>query len=365
MFLKELQLFHYKNHESSRFVFSEKINAITGKNGIGKTNVLDAIYFLANAKSYFNSIDNQLIQFNKEFFTIAGKFEDENPFELILNFGKTTKKTIKKNGKLIKRIIDHIGQIQTVFITPNDISLIYEGSEERRKFIDFTICQLNPLYLSQLVEYRKVVEQRNSFLKTGEGRYIDDILLESYNHKLIPLNQSIHQTRKNFLAEFIPHFNKTYQEISNSSEFCDIRYKSSLNEASISSLFEQNYRIDIASQRTTDGIHKDDLEFLIHEIPIKKYGSQGQIKSFVVALKLAQYEYLKSKTSRKPILLLDDIFEKIDEQRSNLLMKMVCSDQFGQIFVSDTHIERVRDHFKDQNMECTVIELPLHEHSNH
>jgi len=357
VFLKELQLFHFKNHESSKFVFSEKINAITGKNGAGKTNILDAIYFLANAKSYFNSIDNQLIQFDKDFYTITGKFEDENPFDIAINFGKNTKKTIKKNGKLFKRILDHIGQIQTVFITPNDISLIYEGSEERRKFIDFTICQLDTSYLQNLVEYRKVVEQRNSFLKTGEGRFIDEILLESYNHKLIPLNHSIYETRKKFLSEFIPHFNKTYNELSDSSENCDIEYKSCLNDKTMSSIFETNFRIDIASQRTTEGIHKDDLEFTIHEIPIKKYGSQGQIKSFIVALKIAQYEYLKSKTGNKPILLLDDIFEKIDDQRSNQLMKMVCSDHFGQIFVSDTNLQRVQEHFEDQKMRCTYIEI--------
>ncbi len=357
VFLKELQLFHFKNHESSRFVFSGKINAITGKNGIGKTNILDAIYFLSNAKSYFNSIDNQLIQFEKDFFTISGKFEDENPFDVTINFGKATKKTIKKNGKYIKRIVDHIGQIQTVFITPNDISLIYEGSEERRKFIDFTICQLNPIYLSQLIEYRKVIEQRNQFLKTGEGRFIDDILLESYNHKLIPLNDSIYQTRQSFLREFIPHFDKTYSEICNSSENCKITYKSSLNDRNIKQIFDDNYRLDIVSQRTTDGIHKDDLEFLIHEIPIRKYGSQGQIKSFVVALKIAQFEYLKAKTGKMPILLLDDIFEKIDDLRSNALMKMVCSDQFGQIFVSDTHADRVKGHFNEQSTECTFIEI--------
>lgn len=357
MFLKELQLFHFKNHESSRFVFSEKINAITGKNGIGKTNILDAIYFLSNAKSYFNSIDNQLIQFEKDFFTITGKFEDVNPFDITINFGKTTKKTIKKNGKLIKRIVDHIGQIQTVFITPNDISLIYEGSEERRKFIDFTICQLNPIYLSQLVEYRKVIEQRNQFLKTGEGRFIDDILLESYNYKLIPLNESIYQTRQSFLHEFIPHFKKTYKEISGSSENCNIHYKSSLNEKSIQQIFEDNYRLDVVSQRTSDGIHKDDLEFSMQEIPIRKYGSQGQIKSFVVALKIAQYEYLKEKTGKKPILLLDDIFEKIDDLRSSSLMQMVRSDQFGQIFISDTHLERVKEHFIDHQTECTYIEI--------
>ncbi len=357
MFLKELQLFHFKNHESSRYVFSEKINAITGKNGAGKTNILDSIYFLANAKSYFNSIDNQLIQFEKEFFTIAGKFEDENPFDVTINFGKTTKKTIKKNGKLFKRILDHIGQIHTVFITPNDISLIYEGSEERRKFVDFTICQLDTAYLQNLVEYRKVVEQRNSFLKTGEGRFVDEILLESYNHKLIPLNQAIYETRKKFLSEFIPHFNKTYNELCDSSEKCDITYKSCLHDQSMAAIFEANFRADIASQRTTEGIHKDDLDFTIHEIPIKKYGSQGQIKSFIVALKIAQYEYLKSKTGKKPILLLDDIFEKIDDHRSNQLMKMVCSDHFGQIFVSDTNFQRVQEHFEDQQMLCTFIEI--------
>jgi len=357
VFLKELQLFNFKNHESARFVFSDKINAITGNNGAGKTNVLDAIYMLANAKSYYNSIDQQIIQFDKDFFTVTGKFEETNPFDLIINFGKDTKKTIKKNGKVFKRIIDHIGSIQTVFITPNDISLIYEGSEERRKFLDFTISQLDNIYLKNLVEYRKVIDQRNSFLKTNQNHFIDEVLLESYNFKLIPISRAIYQTRKHFLEEFIPFFNKAYKEISGSSENCNIKYKSKLEEIDIDVLLQQNLRNDISAQRTTDGIHKDDLEFLINEIPIRKFGSQGQIKTFVISLKIAQYEYLKSKTGNNPLLLLDDIFEKIDETRSNELMKMVCSDRFGQIFVSDTNAERVRNHFLPHGIDCKFIEI--------
>ena len=358
MLLKELQLFNFKNHEASKYVFSSKINAITGNNGAGKTNILDAIYLLANAKSYFNSIDQQIIQFEKDFFTVTGKFQDDsNDFDLILNFGKNTKKSIKKNGKLYKRIIDHIGNIQTVFITPNDISLIYEGSEERRKFLDFTISQLNTVYLNNLVEYRKVIDQRNSFLKSTQGHYVDEILVESYSQKIIPISKAIFNERKQFLNEFIPFFNQAYREISGSQEICNIKYKSKLEEIDIEQLLLQNYRIDIAAQRTTDGIHKDDLDFLINEIPIRKFGSQGQIKTFVISLKIAQFEYLKSKTGISPLLLLDDIFEKIDSNRSFELMKLVCSDRFGQIFISDTSSERVKEHFLPHQIECKFIEI--------
>ena len=357
MILREIQLFNYKNHRSGKWLFSPKINAITGKNGSGKTNILEAIYYWANAKSYYNSIDQQLIQFGEEFFTISGKYEGNPPLELLINFGKSTKKSIKRNGKPIKKILDHIGQILTVFITPNDISIIHEGSEERRRFIDFTISQLDSVYLKQLVEYRKVVEQRNHFLKQGEGRMIDDLLLESFDAKLIPLNERIFETRKAFLSDFLPYFNQTYQEISDSQELAQINYISSQNDTSIGDSFAQNKRLDMVSLRTTCGIHKDDLDFNINDLPVRKFGSQGQIKSFVIALKIAQYEYLKSKSGQTPILLLDDIFEKIDETRSNKLMAMVCGDRFGQIFVSDTSAQRVREHFNPYGVDCQIIEI--------
>lgn len=360
MNLKELRLYHFKNHTEVTLHFSDKVNAIIGNNGVGKTNILDAVFYLANTKSYFNHQDNQLIQFGETDCSIMGVYQDgSQQIQLQITYGENRKKTVKKNGKLYSRLLDHIGQISAVFITPYDISLVFEGSEERRRFIDFTISQLNKEYLRQLVDYRKVIEQRNSFLKSLDGREPDPILMESFNYKLIPLSTSIQKQRSQFIKEFNPFFDRYYQLLSgeNKKEILSIVYESPLNNDSIENILLKNQRIDIASGRTTNGIHKDDLIIEINQLSLKKFGSQGQIKSSVIALKLAQYQYLKEKSGNKPWLLLDDIFEKIDETRSQQLMKLVCSDEFGQIFVSDTHAKRVKEHFDSQGVDVNYYHL--------
>jgi DNA replication and repair protein RecF len=358
--LKELRLYHFKNHTEVTLQFADKVNAIIGNNGVGKTNILDAVFYLANTKSYFNHQDNQLIQFGETDCSIMGIYEyDIQKLEIQITFGENRKKTVKKNGKPYPRLLDHIGQISAVFITPYDISLVFEGSEERRRFIDFTISQLNKEYLRQLVEYRKVIEQRNSFLKSLDGKEPDPILMESFNFKLIPLSKSIQQERSLFIQEFNPYFDRYYQLLSGekSNERLSLEYQSSLHNDSIEDILLKNQRIDVASGRTTNGIHKDDLIIEINALPLKKFGSQGQIKSSVIALKLAQYQYLKEKSGNKPWLLLDDIFEKIDEKRSQQLMKLVCGEEFGQIFVSDTHAKRVKEHFDIQGVDVNYYTL--------
>lgn len=355
MILRHLRIHQFKNHEESSFDFCDKINSFSGPNGCGKTNILDAIYTLSNTKSYFNHIDQQLIQFEKDEFSLKGQFGesllDSNQVIDILLTLQNKKKTLRKNGKPYTRLLDHIGAIQTVFITPYDISLVFEGSEERRKFIDYTISQINKSYLFSLVEYRKFIEQRNAFLKNSYGRNIDPLILESFDVKISPIADEIHRVRKEFVDDFIPLFNENYKFISGSVEHCRIDYSSSLNDKPMTQILEENRSSDIMSQRTISGVHKDDLEFFLNEQPLKKFGSQGQIKSFVIALKIAQFQFFKINSQQLPIILLDDIFEKIDSERSQKLMARMCSSEFGQIFVSDTHRERIKEHFSPFNVD--------------
>ena len=350
MHIGRLQLFYFKNHEEQHLQFCNGINCITGPNGSGKTNILDAVYYLANTKSFFNGIDQQLILHGQEFFSIHGFFEDETTTEILVNFGKG-KKTLKKNGKVYSRLIDHIGIIQTVFITPYDITLVLEGSEERRRFMDFTICQTDRQYLEQLSLYKKLLDQRNAFLKQAEGRPVDPILLETYDDRMAEAGQPIFEKRRAFIAEFTTYFQDFYQFLSGETEQPGLLYVSELHEKPLKDLLFIGRDRDRVMQRTGSGIHKDDLEFLLSDYPLKKYGSQGQIKSFVIALKLAQYKYFLEKTAQKPILLLDDIFEKIDGTRAGKLMELVAKDYFGQIIVTDTHTERVKGHLEGLTVE--------------
>ena len=356
MQLLRLQLFNYKNH-AERFVeFGSGLNCITGPNGTGKTNILDAVYYLCNAKSFFNGIDQQLIIHGKEFFSIHGWFSNDVETDILVNFTKG-KKTVKKNGKAYPRLLDHIGLFQSVFITPYDISLVLEGSEERRRFLDFSICQTNRTYLEQLSLYKKLLDQRNAFLKKFEGRSFDPVLLEALDHQLAKAGQLVFDERRRFMEGFIPGFQEFYAFLTGESEIPELLYTSELHELPLSEILQRNIDRDRVIQRTGSGIHKDDMELILNGFPLKKYGSQGQIKSFVIALKLAQFRYFQEKTGKKPILLLDDIFEKIDSSRSGKLMELVAKDFFGQIIITDTHAERVKEHLKEIEAEKKFLDL--------
>ncbi len=345
MYLQRLQLFHFKNHSERSLEFCDGINTLTGANGVGKTNILDAVHYLANAKSYFNGIDSQIIEHDKPFFTVKGQFEGDVPTEILIQF-EGGKKTIKKNDKVYPRLLDHIGMIQTVFITPYDIDLVLGNSEDRRKFMDLSLCQIDKAYLQNLSTYKKALEQRNALLKSMQGRFIDPDLLASFDAKLIPTGLLIHEKRKAFVDKLLSHFVDIYRNLSQGIENPTIRYESPLNEGEFETLLRDSYRLDMSAQRTSVGIHKDDLVFGLGDFPLKKYGSQGQIKSFIIALKLAQYNYFQSVTKNHPILLLDDIFEKIDEQRAQRLIDMVGVSGYGQILITDTHASRVETHFQ-------------------
>jgi len=356
--MTKLQVFGYKNHEESYFEFCSGINCITGPNGSGKTNILDAVYYLGNARSFFNAIDQQVVKHGSPAFSVHGWFSGETDAEILIHFNpEKGKKTIKKNGKTYPRILDHIGLIQTVFITPYDISLVLEGSEERRRFLDFTLCQTNREYLEALAFYKKIQEQRNAYLKKCERTGIDEDILDSFDARLIPAAKKIHHCRMDFVKEFLPWFHEIHSYLSDKKDMVSLQYESELNDNDYANLLRQNREKDRILMRTGSGIHKDDLLFFANDFPLKKFGSQGQIKTYVIALKLAQYRYYVEKTGHIPILLLDDIFEKIDARRADKLMELVAQEKFGQILITDTHAGRVKDHLETVGGEKRYFEI--------
>ncbi|WP_177732848.1 DNA replication/repair protein RecF [Flavobacterium inviolabile] len=359
MYLKKLSLFNYKNISEATYDFDSKINCFVGKNGIGKTNVLDAIYHLAYGKSYFNPLAIQNIKHGEEFFVVDGSFEkEERPEQIVCSLKKGQKKILKRNGKPYDKFSDHIGFIPLVIISPSDQDLIIEGSETRRKFIDSVISQSDSYYLQQLIQYQKITAQRNALLKYfALNHTFEKDTLAVYNEQLAVLGHAIFEKRKNFIAEFIPIFNEHHRAITNAAETVQIVYDSQLFEKNMAELFEDNLAKDRALQYTSVGVHKDDLSFEIDSHPIKKFGSQGQQKSFLIALKLAQFEFIKKLNGVAPILLFDDIFDKLDETRVSKIIEMVNDETFGQLFISDTHPERTEAIVKSTLQSYRIFQL--------
>ncbi|XCF06015.1 DNA replication/repair protein RecF [Tamlana crocina] len=359
MILKSLSLLNYKNFDSKSFVFNDKINCIVGNNGIGKTNVLDAIYHLSFGKSYFNPIALQNIKHDEDFFVINGDYEKEDKTEKVaISLKRGQKKVIKRNGKAYDKFSEHIGFLPLVIISPADRDLIIEGSSTRRKFIDSVISQSDKNYLNQLINYNKVLAQRNALLKYfALNHTFNKDTLEVYNNQLTEYGTIIFEKRDGFLKEFIPIFKSRYQAISNGNEVVDLEYHSPLFEGDLNALLMQSINKDKALQYTSVGIHKDDLNFNIEGHPIKKFGSQGQQKSFLIALKLAQFDFIKAQSGVNPILLLDDIFDKLDENRVAQIIKLVDDENFGQLFISDTHADRTENAVKQVHQSYEVFKL--------
>ncbi len=356
MFLKSLSLIQFKNHEEQQFSFTPGINCLVGENGVGKTNVLDAIYYLTFCKSYFNPIDSQNILHGEGFFVIQGEFDREGKSEVVhCGLKKGQKKSFKRNKKEYERLADHIGLFPLVMVTPSDTELIHNGSELRRKFIDGVISQFNKSYLDHLLNYNRAVSQRNAFLKRlAEERRTDDATLEVWDMQLEQYGTPIFEARKEFLQGFIPIFQKYYDMLGQGREEVSLDYDSQLTDIPLDKLLEENRSKDYRLTYTSVGIHKDDLAFLINGHPLKKFGSQGQQKSFVVALKLAQFDYIKEQKGIKPLILLDDIFDKLDPSRVKALLQLVSEDHFGQIFVTDANKERMNELFDDIHAQTQV-----------
>ena len=359
MILKQLILTQYKNITSKTFDFNPKINCFIGDNGKGKSNILDAIYHLSFGKGYFNPVAVQNIQNGTDFFVLDGRYlTKEREEKIICTLKKGQKKIIKRNGKVYEKLSDHIGLIPTVIISPADRDLISEGSSTRRKFIDGVIGQTDPVFLQNLLEYNKIISQRNALLKFFALNNTFDLeTLSIYNTQLSERSTLIFEKRKAFMENFISVFHHRYENISEGSEKVSLVYESQLHQNTPDKLLEESISKDKILQHTSTGIHKDDIQFLLDEQPIKKFGSQGQQKTFLVALKLAQFDFLKKQTGGAPILLLDDAFDKLDQKRVTQIISLVDHDDFGQIFITDTHEERTLEALKSVESSFELFKL--------
>jgi len=360
MYLRHLQVSNFKNYEDSEFEFHENVNCFVGKNGSGKTNLLDAIHYLSFCKSYFSSQDTYSIRFNCDFFAIHGVFESfENKTSTKIGcVFKNSRKTMKANQKEYQKLSDHIGFFPLIMISPYDSDIINEGSDTRRKFFDITISQFDKEYLQQLIVYQKIIQQRNQLLKQYQlGEKQDLSLLQIYNNQLIPLGNYIFEKRKQFISAILPDFQRYYQILSGDKETVTIIYQSQLFEIGFEKGLLEFEAQDFRSTYTNFGVHKDDFLFLINEKLLKQFGSQGQQKSFSLALKLAQYDYIATRKDIKPILLLDDIFDKLDNFRIAQLLNMVGQYHFGQVFITDTDEVRLREILGKHAIMCKVIQM--------
>jgi len=339
MYLKNLSLFNFKNIGEVNLEFSSELNCFIGSNGAGKTNLMDSIYYLSFCKSFVNPADEMNVTHGQEFFTIKGDFyREEKHEEILCGYKKGSGKYLKKNQKKYRRFSQHIGFIPLVVVTPSDISLITGGSDGRRKFLDVLISQYDHEYLENLIRYNKAVSQRNKLLKQfARQHYFKEDLLEIWDEQLIRYGQMIYEKRKVYVEKLQPIFQKYYHLVSSDSETVNLIYNSQLYKNDFAGILKENIKKDRILQVSTVGVHKDDLIFNIEDYPIKKIGSQGQKKTYLIALKLAQFDFVREMSQMTPILLLDDIFDKLDENRVEEIIKLVEDENFGQIFITDTN----------------------------
>jgi DNA replication and repair protein RecF len=347
MYLENINLLNFKNYEELSLNFSRQLNFFSGANGSGKTNLLDAIYYLSLSKSAFSSNDAQNIKTGADFFMLSGTFIKAGKTDLVQgSFTRGQKKVLKINKSPYEKLSEHIGEFPVVLIAPNDTDIIREGSEFRRKFFDGILSQLSHTYLNELIRYNQLLKQRNSLLKQfSERNEVDPDLIGTFDSRLIDSAKIIYEQRRKFLEEFIPVFTGHYQNLSEKKEETSLTYISQLENPDFEKEYRNAFRRDIMLQRSTHGIHRDDFIFKIAEQPLKNYGSQGQQKSFVIALKLAQFDIIKKQKGFKPLLLLDDIFDKLDDHRISKLMEMVAGDSFGQLFITDARADRSEELF--------------------
>lgn len=367
MIIRKLSLLNFKNHHERNFDFSPQINCFVGNNGVGKTNILDALHYLSVAKSFLGNTDLNNIKENEEFFTVEGHIFNGEKVDIIkVQQPKDTKKILKKNDKSYDRIADHIGFLPSVIISPYDSNLISDSGESRRKFLDSMISQTDSDYLFNLIQYQKTVQQRNALLKSfAKNRYFDGDNLEIYNEPLIKFGTKIFLKRQKFTNSILPLIQSYYEIISKGNEKVTVNYQSDLQEEfdenqpdqKFRNLLTQNLEKDRMLTYTSKGVHKDDLLFDMNGNSLKKIGSQGQQKSFLIALKLSQMNRIKELTGKTPILLLDDIFDKLDDSRVSQLIELVNQEHFGQIFITDTSKERTENVVKRINEESKIFEL--------
>jgi len=357
MQLKHISIVNFKNIEQAELSFSPKINCFIGNNGMGKTNLLDAIYYLSFCKSFTNTIDVQNIRHDTDFFVIQGSFyrleKEENVY---CGLKRKQRKQFKINKKEYERLSDHIGFLPLVLISPADEVFISGGSDERRRFMDSVISQFNKHYLTELIKYNNALQQRNNLLK--DSRQQDPLVYDIWEEQLVTAGTYLHQVRKAFIDEFIPTFQNYFTGITVGNESVELLYRSQLENCNFTAALQQSRERDRILGFTTAGAHKDDLEMTLDGYPVKRTGSQGQNKSFLIALKFAQFDFLKKESGLTPLLLLDDIFDKLDAQRVSRIIELVSGNEFGQIFITDTnrqHLDHVLEKYGGES-SCFTVE---------
>ncbi|MCE1201413.1 MAG: DNA replication/repair protein RecF [Bacteroidia bacterium] len=354
MHLSQLHLLDFKNCKSAGLTLSGRINCFIGNNGAGKTNLLDSIHYLSYCKSYFNPQDQQNIRNGSELFSINGTYANgSDAVQVQCIQRRNQKKSFRYEKKEVERLADHIGRIPLVMVSPYDRDLINDGSELRRRFLDSMISQFDPLYLDALIRYNKALLQRNALLRNTLTP--DESLLGIWESEMIPAGTLIHERRKAFVEEYVPGFRQYYARLSGSAEEAGLEYESTLSDRPFEIQLRESLERDRQLRFTTRGIHRDDLQFLLNGLPLKKFGSQGQQKSFAIALKLAQFEHTALKKNMKPILLLDDIFDKLDDRRVQFLINLVSGDLFGQVFITDTQPQRIMQLFTQSDIEHKIF----------
>ena len=359
LFVRSISLLHFKNYEQQSFDFSERIVGICGRNGIGKTNLLDAIHYLCFTKSYFTRNDQQNVFKGREGFRVEGVVDLNGKEEkAVCILRESGKKEFTLNGTAYTRFSRHIGHYPCVIIAPDDVQLIIGGSEERRRFIDTLLSQLDPDYLQALINYVKILQQRNSFLRTFDEGFGKDLsVLDVLDEQLSRTGTYIFEKRREFLLRFLPVAKQLYNDICQRYENVTLLYESEMHQVQMEELLRHNRQKDLMLQRTSGGIHRDDLQLHLGEQPFKSIASQGQRKSLLFALKLAEMEILKIEKRLSPILLLDDVFEKLDDERVSNLLLRVCSDEEAQIFITDTSCRRLEEQMGRTGMTIQMVQL--------
>lgn len=339
MHLKRLSLINFKNIGQEDLLLSEGINCFVGDNGAGKTNFIDAIHYLSMCKSAFAMTDTQSVRHGEEFFLLEGSYEraDGRSERIVCSFARRGGKTLKRNGKEYDRLSDHVGLIPVVIVSPADTALVSEAADARRRYLNGCISQLDGSYLAAVMRYNAVLSERNKYLKFGS----DEDMLLIYDRQLAEHGESIHQKRKAFVERLEPLVGQYYALLSGEREQVELVYRSELTQTPFMELLQRARQRDLANQFTTAGLHRDDLVLRIDGYPLRKYGSQGQQKSFLVALKLAQYRIVAEQKGEKPLLLLDDLFDKLDIKRVERLIELVGGEEFGQIFITDCNKTRL------------------------
>jgi len=359
MYLRKLALTNFKNYDATELEFSPRINCFVGNNGVGKTNILDAIHYLSLTKSFFNNIDSISIRHDEDYFIINGTFENNGEEDQIYcAFQKQKQKVLRKNSKEYQKLSEHVGKYPVVMISPADSALISEGSEERRKFLNKIISQYNAEYLDSVLKYSKALQHRNRLLKDFKmtGKFENDELL-IWDSQLVKYGTYVYEERKSLVEELIPVFQEHYSMICSGKEDVRLSYRSHLSEGNFSEALVSSVNKDRFLEYTTIGIHKDDLMLEMNGHSVKSLGSQGQQKSYLVALKLAKFDYIRRKSGISPILLLDDIFDKFDAERVEQIIRLVGDHRFGQIFITDTHQSRLHEILSSHNTDYKLFRI--------